>query len=66
MKALLAKHPLPMDSKWGKIVRDVGVYESDIPDLFGDDCTIEDIEGYFNVSEVSERFELVKVDVIRI
>lgn len=66
MKALAVKSPKPGMGEWGKIVRDVGVFESQMPDLFADECSVQDIEDYFNVKVNMERFELVTVRVERI
>lgn len=66
MKALRAKNANPYQGKWGKIVRDVGVFEFPMPDLFADECTVQDIEGYFNVKVDMEIFELITVDVVEI
>lgn len=72
MRALAVKSPKPVMGEWGKIVRDVGVFESHMPDLFADECTIQDIEDYFffpgakdAFREDMKRFELVEVKVIR-
>lgn len=73
MKALAAKQPKSERGEWGKIVRDVGIFESQMPDLFADECSVQDIEDYFffpgakdAFREDMDRFELVTVRVERI